>query len=319
MPVPSSTTLLIICAELVGGRLASSTRVDLLGLDRSCGAPVGVDDPVAEARAHQPAAVGDAPRPRPSAAASTGACPGRSPCARRRRAGSSATAAGRPSTRRWRRIWSPGSPAAAWVEAEALHVLRHRALAELLADLGPDRVDRVVSASVRSMSPKLLAVEVLQRDAARSSSAMSPSTSSSGVNLPAVERRRRGHDLERRARRVAGLRGAVEQRRVGAVAVEPAELASGPLVRVVARHARPSPARARCRGSSATTAPLLPARAPGWRRAGPRGRARARRRRPPGACRVSWSMIDRELVRPPRSARRCASARAPSGPSRGTT
>ena len=65
-----------------------------------------------------------------------------------------------------------------------------------------------------------------------------PLTVESGVKRAAVHRRDRRDDLERRPGRVAGLRRAVEQRRVR-VAVEPGELARlRDVVRVVAGHRR---------------------------------------------------------------------------------
>ena len=89
------------------------------------------------------------------------------------------------------------------------------ALAELLADLRPHGVDRVRQRGRevdRRRSSRRRSCAAARR---RSSSPFSPLTSRVGRELPAVDRRRRGDDLERRARRVAGLRRAVEQRRVG--------------------------------------------------------------------------------------------------------
>ena len=109
------------------------------------------------------------------------------------------------------------------VEAVPRHVLGHRLLAQLLTDLGPHRVDRVVSAKVRSMSPKSSPPKLLS-GTPEIFLPFLPLTRESGREIARVERGGGGHRLHRRARRIARLRGAVDERRVGVVGRELLEL-----------------------------------------------------------------------------------------------
>ena len=144
-------------------------------------------------------------------------------------------------------------------EAEALHVVGHRAVPELLGDLRPDGVDGVRQRRRQRDRSVLRVGEVRQRRRPRSSSATCRRRRRLGRELAAVQRRRRGDDLHRRARRVAALRRAVEQRRVRVVGRELR-------VDAAARRARWGRSRA-CEtitrtlpvaGSIATTEPLRP-------------------------------------------------------------
>ena len=101
--------------------------------------------------------------------------------------------------------------------------------------------------------------------------------------LPAVDRGDRGHDLEGRARRVARLRDAVEERRARR-GVEPRRLPrAAQRVRVVAGDGRHHLDAARCAGRARR--PRRAARRAGRARPAARpGRARCAGRRPGGAC-----------------------------------
>src|SRR3954468_10784215 len=97
------------------------------------------------------------------------------------------------------------------LEAEAPHVLQHRALAELLADLTEDRVDRVRERVREADRAEVLAAVVVQRHAA-DDDAVAPRDERVRLVEPGVERGGRGDDLHRRPGRVLGLRRAVEER-----------------------------------------------------------------------------------------------------------
>ena len=70
------------------------------------------------------------------------------------------------------------------VEAEALHVALHRLLAELLADLGPDGVDRVRQRPSSGRCGRSLAPPALASGTPEISFPLSPSSIEPGVNLP---------------------------------------------------------------------------------------------------------------------------------------
>ena len=151
-----------------------------------------------------------------------------------------------------------GRAAALLVEAEPVHVLAHRLLAELLADLRPHRVDRVGQRGREVIVPKSSPPELLQRHARDRLVVARRSSTRVRRELARVERGDRGHDLERRAGRVARLRRAVEQRRaLGLVAARRTcarAHAVGVVVGTLSHHAH----LRRCAGSSATTEPLRP-------------------------------------------------------------
>ena len=90
------------------------------------------------------------------------------------------------------------------VEAKALHVLGHRSAPERLGHLRPDRVDRIGQGGrQRDRAPTLVAV-VGEWDARDRDRGVAVDDRVGGV-LAAVDRRGRGHDLERRTRRVLAL------------------------------------------------------------------------------------------------------------------
>ena len=122
------------------------------------------------------------------------------------------------------------------VEPEALHVALHRTAAELLADLRPHRVDRVRQRERQVDVAEVLAAEVVERHAGDRLAVLA-AHARVGLVAPRVERRGGGDDLHRRARRIAVLGRAVDERGVLRVAVELRE--AGRVVdrvRVVARH-----------------------------------------------------------------------------------
>ena len=186
-------------------------------LDRVDRAAVAVDDAVGRCAA--PSACRrwrPPPRPRHLQRRRPRACPGRSPCARRRRARSSARSAGRCSVLAARRhLVGAGSRAAACGRSRSGACTSPSCACRASRRPAPRRCSpSCVSAVVERDRPEGLAAVVVQRHAGDASRRCSPSTVESGVNSPAVDRRGRGHDLERRARRVAELRRAVDQRRV---------------------------------------------------------------------------------------------------------
>ena len=206
----------------VGHHLVSSSAVSalttcvlLVGVELVDRAPVRVLRLLEERRLHQLAVVGDRRRrPRPSAAAST-------------------------SSRSWPIATRPMSIASlafeqlvvlvvdpagshlvvgvvelgVLVEPEPVHVLEHRLVAELLADLGEVGVDRVGEGESMSMSPNVSPPAFSSGDPADLHPASRPLSIVSGCELAGVERRRRGHHLHRRARLVGALGRPVEQRR----------------------------------------------------------------------------------------------------------
>ena len=218
VPVPSLTTLRIIVADLRGG-LGSTSRARppraAICVDR---APVGVDDlgrrcaaSSARRRWRPP------PRPRHLQRRDARACPGRSPTrptstrARRRRGAARpvvALAAGRASARRGSR--SAGlrrSRSAACTRASSPCRASRRPAAQTV-------LTEFVSAVGQVDVAEVLVADVVRAARRRSPSPFLPLDHRVRRELAGVDRRDRGDDLERRARRVAGLRRAVEQRRV---------------------------------------------------------------------------------------------------------
>ena len=105
------------------------------------------------------------------------------------------------------------------VEPELLHVVAHRALAELLADLGPDGVDGVRERRREVDVAEVLAAEVVQRRP-RDHLAVLAADARVGLVAAGVERGGGRDGLHRRARREPALGRAVERlgvRRIGRV------------------------------------------------------------------------------------------------------
>ena len=209
-------------------------------------------------------------RPSPSAAASPGAAPARSRRARcrpHRRPRGSCRAASRRRSRASRRGEVDRRLA---VEAETLHVPEHRRSCRASRRPAPQTVlTEFVSAVVRVMGPNCSPPKF---DSGTPPITLGdlPLTTDCRRVAPAVERRGRGHDLERRPRRVPALRRAVQDRRAGR-APQVAKR-SRTVVGVEARDARHHPHAARLRLDRDHRS--RPARRARRRRpAGPRGRA----------------------------------------------
>ncbi len=125
------------------------------------------------------------------------------------------------------------------VEPEVLHLLHDRVGPELLADLAEDRVDRVLDRlEERDQPERARRVVVVHAPAVLDAVARVGPARLHRV-LAALERRRRGDDLERRAGDVRALRRAVEERRgpraVGARAAVDLAIVALDEVRVVRR------------------------------------------------------------------------------------
>ena len=289
VPVPSSTTLRHHPGQ-VARRLARDRLLDLLRLDLLDGAPVGVDRAGHDVRLQPHAAVADRLRDR----------------GHLQRRGEQVALADRDAAdvdgvvghrdeltalahARRRHLLVGVVHRRLRVEAEALHVALHRAAAELLADRRPDRVDGVRQRERQVDLAVVLAAEVVQRHAG-DRLAVGAVDARVGPVAAAVERGRRGDDLHRRARRIAVLRRAVDERGVLLVAVEPRERpAVAEPVRVVARVRRHRQHASRLRAERDQRAPVA------------------------GAL----ERVERDLLRAPRSA--SCGCRRPRSSARGST
>ena len=196
-------------------------------------------------------------------------------------------------------VRGPGRCGGFWLNPKTPHVAVHRVGPKLHPDLTPDGVHRVGQRLGQRDHEDVLRTS--SAAARRRSLLLFSPRPRVGRYLP-VSSGRRGHDLERRARRVARLGRAVEALGLPAPAS------------ALRRHSFgsyagrwPSPGLAVC-GSCATTRPLRPLSACSAALC-PRGSSAVRRSSPSSRLPSIWSIRDPNSSFWP-AARRCSSARA---------